>query len=440
MFLNIFSGGNLSFILVFIEGLISFFSPCIIPLLPVYMSFLAGSAKAEKEGVIHYKRKTVFSNTVFFVMGISFAFFVLGMAFTALGSFFNKNQVLFTRIGGIIIIILGLFQLGVFDFRFLQKERRINLNLPERKMNPLIAFITGFTFSFAWTPCIGPMLSSVLILASSAKDGTIGNLLVIVYALGFTVPFLILGLFTTKILEFLNRKKKLLKYAIKAGGIILVIMGIMTFTGWMNGISGYLNSVTNDFMSGNEESEKDLEEGNSQPEDQVGDKDGEQAGTSETEDSEDQTIAPSIDFTLKDQYGVEHTLSDYKGKVVFLNFWATWCPPCKLEMPDIEKLYKEFNTNQDEIVILGVALPRTDQNTNTRELDKDGVIDFLEENKYTFPTVFDETGEVLQSYFIRAFPTTFFIDKEGNIFGYYPGMMTESIMRSALEDTLKSTD
>ncbi len=410
MIFNVISGGNASFVLVFIEGLISFFSPCIIPLLPVYMSYLAGNAKEEKDGTVHYKRKMVFLHTVFFVSGISIAFFALGMAFTALGGFFSRYQVIFTRIGGIIIIILGLFQLGIFELKFLQKERRLNTKIIEKKMNPLVAFVTGFTFSFAWTPCIGPMLSSVLIMASSAKDALVGNMLVLVYTLGFTIPFLILGLFTSKILEFLNSKKKLLKYTIKIAGIILIIVGIMTITGWMNGVSGYLNSMTEGSI------------------------------TEEEEETEEVERLPAFDFTLEDQFGNKHTLSDYKGKVVFLNFWATWCPPCKKEMPDIEKLYQEFNLNQDEVIILGVAEPKTEENFNTREVDKEGVIAFLDKNNYTFPTLFDEKGEVFRGYHIQAFPTTYFIDKEGKVLGYYPGMMTESIMRDNIQTTIDVTD
>ncbi len=479
MILNIISGQEISYMLVFIEGLLSFFSPCILPLLPVYMSYLAGNAREDEGGIIKYERKKVFLHTIFFVLGISFAFFVLLTAFTSVGSFFNSYKNLFTRIGGIIIIILGLFQLGVFELKFLQRERRFTSRLIEREVNPIIAFVMGFTFSFAWTPCIGPMLSSVLIFASSAKTAAIGNMLILLYTLGFTIPFLILGLFTTKILDFLNKKRKILKYTIKAGGIILIIIGVMTYTGWMNGVSSYLNSITNDLIYSNDSGNKDIDETESQesPEDTDGDIESEPSkesqGAKEDETSElneDETsssgeeettpssqeetssegesqeaheeeidVIPAIDFTLTDQYGNEHTLSDYKGKAVFLNFWATWCPPCREEMPDIEKLYKEFNLNQDEVVILGVAGPRTDMNPNTREVTKDEVIDFINENEYTFPTLFDETGEIFYYYFIQSLPTTFLIDKEGNIFGYHPGMMTESIMRRAIEDTIAST-
>ena len=239
---GLFTTEHISFILVFLEGLLSFFSPCVIPLIPIYMSYLAGNAKQTSEdGTITYERKKVFFHTVFFVLGISTAFFILGMSFTTLGSFFKTNQLLFTRIGGILIILLGLIQVGFLDFKLFQKERKLNLKIADKKMNPMIAFLMGFTFSFAWTPCVGPALSSVLIMASGSGSSLVGNLLVVVYSFGFVIPFLLLGLFTTQALNFLKKHQKLLKYTVKAGGILLILIGIMTFTGWMNGISSYLN-------------------------------------------------------------------------------------------------------------------------------------------------------------------------------------------------------
>ena len=455
---------NVSYILVFLEGILSFFSPCVIPLIPVYMSYLAGGGKKEdEEGNITYNRKKVFLHTLFFVIGISFTFFILGMSFTALGSFFGTNKSLFTRIGGILIILLGLFQLGIFDFNFLQKERKFHFHPGEKKVNPLIALVMGFTFSFAWTPCIGPALSSVLIMASGASTAFTGNLLVFVYALGFLIPFLLLGLFTTQILNFLKRKQKLLKYTIKAGGIILVLIGIMIFTGWMNGISGYLNKLSTSSASAQtevaqEENDADADtstiENNKTPTDN---------GVTETQDSDVETDDTSVedditaaaeeeakeaetqkvqafDFTLTDQYGNIHTLSDYKGKVVFLNFWATWCPPCKEELPDIEALYQEYNLNEDEVVFIGVTNPTSDEYPYNQDGTVDEIKDFLTTNGYTFPTVFDDSGAVLQNYNITAFPTTFLIDKEGNIVGYVPGMMTKDIMYSVINQSLEVTD
>ena len=282
MFDGLSSLENISFFLVFLEGVLSFLSPCVLPLIPIYISYLAGNAKKENEdGSITYVRKKVLFHTVFFILGISTAFFVLGLSFTSLGKFFNTNKALFSKISGIIIIVLGLYQIGIFDFKFLQRERKINLNLSGKKINPLMAYIMGFTFSFAWTPCVGPALSSVLILASSAKNAALGNLLVLLYTVGFTIPFLLLGIFTTQALNFIKKNKKIMKYTIRAGGVIMIIMGVMTFTGWVNNITGYLSSTGNN-QNTQQEQPKDEEK--------------------ESDSAGDEKEAPSaVDFELVDQ-------------------------------------------------------------------------------------------------------------------------------------------
>ncbi|HBC30568.1 MAG TPA: hypothetical protein DC024_04890 [Clostridiales bacterium] len=232
---------NISIMLVFLEGAVSFFSPCVLPLIPVYISYLAGNGKkVNSDGTITYERKKVLLNTLFFVLGISSVFFILGLSFSTLGIFFNKNRQLFSKIGGIIIVMMGLVQLNIIKLNFLKMEKRIALNIGG-KMNPILAYIMGFTFSFAWTPCVGPALASVLILASNAKNTFTGNLLVLVYALGFIIPFIILGIFTTETLNFFKEKRKLVKYTIKIGGVILIIIGIMTFTGTFTSISRNLS-------------------------------------------------------------------------------------------------------------------------------------------------------------------------------------------------------
>lgn len=429
------AANSVSFILVFVEGILSFLSPCVIPLIPVYMGYLAGSGeKVNEDGMIVYDRGRVFIHTLFFALGISFAFFILGMSFTTLGKFFSSNRMMFTKIGGVLIFILGFFQLGILDFSALQKERKINLNVAGKTMNPILALVMGFTFSFAWTPCIGPALSSVLIMASGAKTAFLGNMLVFVYALGFLIPFLILGLFTTEALNFLKAKQKLMKYTVKVGGVILILMGFMTFTGWMNSVSGYLNSLSNKNTTQSaqgETGEADLENNSNEESSQ---------GNTDAESSQDAYVFPATDFTLTDQYGNVHTLSDYKGKVVFLNFWATWCPPCKEELPDIEALYNDYNLNEDEVVILGITNPSSEEYPNNQDSKKEEILTFIEDNGYTFPVLFDETGEILEIYGISAFPTTFFIDKEGNIVGYAPGMMTKSFMERYINETLMATE
>ena len=108
-------------------------------------------------------------------------------------------------------------------------------------------------------------------------------------------------------------------------------------------------------------------------------------------------------------------------------------------MPYIEELYKEYNTNEEEVVFLSIANPKSKDYPNNQDIEKDELITFLETNGYTFPVLFDETGEILNNYYISAFPTTFMIDKEGNVFGYVPGMMSKDIMISIIEQTLEST-
>ena len=435
------STNSISFIMVFLEGILSFFSPCVIPLIPVYMSYLAGNNDSESSnGEITYNKNKILLHTLFFVLGISSAFFILGISFTALGSFFNNNKYLFTRIAGVLIIVLGLHQLGLFELNFLQYEKKLNLNIMGKKVNAFVAFLMGFTFSFAWTPCVGPALSSVLILASTASSSIIGNMLVLLYALGFVIPFLVLGIFTTEALNFLKKNQKIIKYTVKAGGVILVLIGTMTYTGWLNNISGYLNQLSSPSTSQNQsEQNTSSNDTNKQPSNNTAPANSSNTDTSAKEQKEEKEPMPAINFTLNDQYGKKHSLSDYKGKVVFLNFWATWCPPCKMEMPDIEALYKEYGLNKEQVVFLGVANPKSATFTNTRETDKKGVIKFLEDNKYTFPVVFDEDGKIYEQYNISALPTTFLIDKNGNIYGYAPGMLSKDVMESAIEQALKST-
>ncbi len=441
---NLISASNINFILVFIEGILSFFSPCVVPLIPVYISYLAGNAKKQSEdGSITYERKKVFLHTLFFVLGISTAFFLLGISITALGGFFQSNRSFITRIGGIIILLLGLVQVGFIEIKFLQKERKFVFDPGNRGMNPVIAYIMGFTFSFAWTPCVGPALSSVLILASSSNSSMIGNLLVLVYSLGFVIPFLLLGLFTTQALMFLKKHKNLIKYTVKAGGVILILIGIMTFTGWMNGISSYFNRfVPQTTVPGSGKDSSDeipAEDAALTPGPEVSNS-SEASNTSEpttAPKASTQELTPAFDFTLTDQYGVQHTLSDYKGKVVFLNFWATWCPPCQKEMPDIEQLYLDNGKNEGDVIVLGVANPSTPEYPNNSDLSVEKVTDFLNTNGYTFPVVFDETGEILSLYRISAFPTTFIINPDGKIYGYAAGMLTREIMDNAIKSAME---
>ena len=449
---------SISAVTVFIQGLLSFFSPCVLPLVPLYLGYLAGGVGAGMDsagssdgrpdaagsdaGAGKRQKLRLFFRVLCFTIGISAAFFILGLGASAAGSFFSEQRMLFARIGGILIVLFGLYQLGVFgSSKLLGGEHRIPLRLEKMSMSPVTALIMGFTFSFAWTPCVGPALTSVLLMAGSAQTEAPGVLLIGVYSLGFILPFLAAGIFTAQLLGFFRRHMKAVRYTVKIGGVLMILMGALMFTGKMNDITGYLSSV----QTGTEqETETDRTEDGENAQSDVNAEENagaDQSGGEETQESEDEaeqqkTPAPLADLELTDQFGNTHTLSDYKGKVIFLNFWATWCGPCRNEMPDIQKLYDEYSAQGEdaEVVILGIAGPGIGQEESAEE-----IADFMTENGYTYPVLMDTSGEMFTQYGISAFPTTFMIDKDGNVYGYVPGQMTEDIMRSIIDQTVENS-
>lgn len=426
---------------VFLQGLLSFFSPCVLPLIPLYIGYLSGGTRTvDEEGKVFFSRKKVMVNTLFFVLGVSFTFFLLGFGASVLGSFFKGSQTMFARIGGIIIIIFGLYQFGLFGkSKALTREHRLPFNINTLAMSPWIALIMGFTFSFAWTPCVGPALSSVLVMAASASTKVWGFALIGVYTLGFILPFLAVGLFSTTLLDLFKKHSNVVKYTVKVGGILMILLGLMMFTGKMNAVTGYLSSAkTTQQSKGN--SDKPGQAPKKQDKNQNSSKNGEDSnadsGKSDKSDSADKgknnELTDAIDFQLKDQYGNVHKLSDFKGKVIFMNFWATWCPPCRAEMPEIQKLYESYQKEPDsDVVILGVAGPGYGQ-----EQSEDGVKKFLNDNGYTYPVLMDDGGKMFEQYGITSFPTTFMITKDGKVFGYVSGQLTEEIMKNIIAQTI----
>lgn len=372
---------------IFLEGIISFFSPCVIPLIPLYMGYLATNAKEiDEKGNVTYKKKVVLVYTLFFILGISMSFFILGLSFTGLGLFFKDNRKIFLEIGGILIVILGLFQLGILKVDFLTKEKKLKINFNPNKMNKKTAFLMGFLFSFAWTPCVGPALSSTLIMASTASTALIGNLFVLVYAIGFLLPFIILGLFTTKVLNIIKRKQNILNYIVKIGAIIIIVMGCyVSYTGFTM------------------ESIKDKEPVKS---------------TGKVE------LATPINFTLKDQDGNTHTLDDYIGKTIVLHFYAIDCFSCLDELPHIEKIYNDYNQNKYDVIILGIA--------NTSRNPKDDIIDFLNKNNYTFTSLMAK-NKLFDKYYITTYPNTYIINFNGNIAFTSFGSMTYEDLKEEIE-------
>ena len=394
---------NLKIFIVFFQGIISFFSPCVLPLIPVYLGILSSSNKGLGDENIKFRNTSLFKNTVLFVLGISTTFFILGSSASLLNKALATNKDIFTFIGGIFIIIMGLFYIGVFKFSFLQKEKKINMEVKE--MKGLAAYFLGFTFSFGWTPCVGPILASVLVMASSSNSSLTGNILILVYTLGFIIPFIFIAMFYKKLTNVLDFIKKNINKIKILGGAILIGVGLFMVIPNTDSVLERL------YEKGNVEQKVE--------------------STTQEESSQEEEKMEAPDFEAIDQYGVKHKLSDYKGKVVFLNFWATWCGPCKEEMPDIEKVYKHYGENKGDVIILSVAAPKLG-----KEKDEAYIKKFLNDNSYTFPVVFDTKEseyEISMIYYINAYPTTFIIDKEGNIKGYQPGAMDEETMKYLID-------
>lgn len=391
--------GNINFFIVVIEGILSIFSPCILPILPIYLSMLSNSSVDELRDS-KFRSGTLIKNTIFFALGISTTFFILGSSISALSTFLNANKNIIMIIGGIIIIFMGLFYLGIIKLDLLNREKRLNVNY--KTMSPVSAFVLGFTFSFGWTPCIGPILASVLVMASTSDNLFTSNLLIAIYTLGFILPFIIASIFYGKLFKKFDSVKKYMNEIKKISGIFIIIAGIVMLANGVINVNKQA-SIKNENKTENSES------------------------VNENNKEDNGKISP-IDFTLYDQYGKEHTLSEYKGKTIFLNFWATWCPPCREEMPYIDELYEEYNKNQDDVVILGVTSPNLG-----REGSEDDVKKFLSENYYKFPVVFDEGGPMIIEYGISAFPSTLIIDKEGLVSKYIPGAMDKETMKSLIE-------
>ena len=398
---------ELSYIAVFLQGLFSFFSPCVLPLLPVYLGYLSGgTGERMADGTLRFEQGKILRNTICFVIGISAAFFMLGMGASVAGSFLVGQQHVITRVGGGIMILFGLYQLGLLGrWEFLAKERRLPFSPGTMAASPFMALLLGFVFSFAWTPCVGPMLGSVLILAA-AEPGK-GMVMIMFYTLGFVIPFILLGLFSGTVLGLLKRHSNIMKYTVKAGGVLMILLGLLLCSGQLQ--------AGGEAASRNPAGETD-------------------AAQNAQRVAETNHKVAAVPFELKDQYGKTHTLSEYKGKVIFLNFWATWCPPCRAEMPDIQKLYERSpKEGEGAVIVLGVASPKLGN-----EKDEAGIKAFMDKNGYTYPVLMDAKGELFSAYGIRAIPTTFMIDREGNVYGRVQGALSGENIDKVVKQTLES--
>ena len=217
---------NATLPIAFLAGLISFLSPCVLPLIPGYIAFISGTSF---DKLVEKQRNLVAIKTIFFTLGFSFVFIVLGSTATFIGNFFLTNSNIFRIIAGVIIIFFSFQIIGIINFKFMNKDIRIFTD--RYSHNLAFPVLVGAAFAFGWTPCIGPILGSILALATIEENISKSILLLSFYSLGLAIPFIISGVLIDKFLFFSKSLRKYISTITKVGGTILLLTGVAILTG-----------------------------------------------------------------------------------------------------------------------------------------------------------------------------------------------------------------
>ncbi|PIE34097.1 cytochrome C biogenesis protein [candidate division KSB3 bacterium] len=233
---------EISLVTAFFAGLLSFLSPCVLPLVPAYISFMSGVSVDELQrgsNQQHVRRKTLITSLAF-IAGFTVIFVLLGASATAIGEYLFQKSYVISKIAGIIIILLGLHFLGLFKktLSFLNYEKRFHVQNVQAGV--VGAFVIGLAFAFGWTPCVGPILSPILLLAAGQDTVSKGIILLTVYSLGLGVPFLLTAMATQIFFQLLNKVKRYFHIIEAISGIFLILIGALIFTGRFTVIAGML--------------------------------------------------------------------------------------------------------------------------------------------------------------------------------------------------------
>lgn len=401
---------NVTVLGTFLEGLLSFLSPCVLPMVPLYMAYLSGDSKqVDENGNIKYNQKEVFIKTVFFVLGVFIVFSLLAISIQEIKQYVIEYKDIIAILGSVVIFAFGLHELGVIEISFLNKEISLKDKLKSGKMSYLKAFLFGFFFAFSWTPCIGPMLSSALLLAVS-QDG--GVVYLIAYALGLTIPFLVTGIATSTILNILSKYKKFVGVIMKISGVILICFSIYMFSSSAQNIKNDKKVITQEPVQDTAQ-EQAIEEKNAQEE-----------NNKTTNSTENIIYMPDIDFY--DHNGNTINFKDYKDKYVVVSYSATWCQYCTQEIP----AYYSFSKNHPEVVCLYAMSPEANGE------DESSIGQYAVNNGVELPIIVD-SDNILASYFqVSSFPTTCVIGPDNSMIGMVAGALDESLFEEVLNRTI----
>jgi len=238
------SGGqDLSLFIAFAAGLLSFLSPCVLPLVPSYVVFITGLSFEEltHEHSKQKLRRIILIHSLLFILGFSVLFTALGASASLLGQFLSEYRDVIRIVGGILIILFGLFISGIFSLSFLQQEKKFHLQ--HKPLGYIGTFFVGVTFAAGWTPCVGPILSSILLYASTAENMISGVFLLLAYSLGLGLPFFICALALNSFLATFQKARRYIGLFTKIGGILLILVGVLLLTNSFEVLNDWLNRL-----------------------------------------------------------------------------------------------------------------------------------------------------------------------------------------------------
>ncbi len=382
-------------LIAFIGGLLSFLSPCVLPLVPGYISLMSGvSIDHIRDQGVAGARRAVIANSLAFNAGLSVIFLLLGTTAGLVGAAIFTN--IWVRvIAGLVIIIFGLHLIGLLKIKYLYKDTRHFKNDEPRGIWGSLTL--GIAFAAGWTPCIGPILGGIIGLAATSGGWKGGLILSAFYSAGLSIPFLVTGLGINQFLSFYSRFRRHLHKVEVVSGIILILIGILV-------MSNRVTMLTSSTLAGwlpNLESRLKLDEPPPQ------------ANTT----AKNLGVAPDVQFTKLD--GSALRLQDTRGKVVVLNFWATWCIPCRSEIPSLNAIQK--NLEARGLSVIGVSYD------DTAELVKS----FQKDIPQSYEIVLGgrEVGSQLPA---SPLPTTYIIDRQGHIRDKFIGERSRAAFEASI--------
>ena len=387
-------------LIAFAGGLLSFLSPCVLPLVPGYISLMSGVSidHLKAEGASG-SRRAVIANSLAFNAGLSVIFLALGGTAGLVGATIINN-VWVRVIGGLVIIVFGLHLIGLLKIKYLYKDTRQFSNEKPRGM--LGSLTLGIAFAAGWTPCIGPILGGIIGLAATSGGWKSGLLLSAFYSAGLSVPFLVTGLGINQFLSFYSKFRRHLHKVEVVSGIILILIGVLVMSNRVT----LLASSRLAALIPNLESLLHLRGTENPP----------PAPANQTYNP-----APDVQFTKLD--GSPFRLNDLRGRVVLLNFWATWCVPCRNEIPSLSAMQKDLDARG--LSIIGVSYDDT----------ADLVQEFQKDIPQSYQIVLGgrEVGSELPA---SPLPTTYIIDRQGRIRDKMIGERTRAAFESVIKPLL----